>query len=438
MNEEYLKRMQGYLREEYPGYLAALQEQPYRAFRINTLKIDRESFFALTKMEQKPVPFYSNGYYYLEDASVAKDPFYKAALYYMQEPSAMSAVGILDVRPGMKVLDLCAAPGSKSTQIAECLNDDGLLVSNEIHTTRAFTLLENIEKQGSSNTIVLNSDPKALAESFPEYFDRVLVDAPCSGEGMFRKEKQAVELWGSENVHACALRQRLILESAYTCLKPGGLLVYSTCTFSKEENEETIEAFLTKHSDMEIEDSGSFAHNGFQTSYDTQKGHRIYPMDGGEGHFCVRLKKLGENSCPKEIRFMKSDPIPKAVTAFFDEYHIQPFPYTFVKKDTVYGGIHPFISVGSCHLLRHQVKLGTVKKDRFEPDHALVMNNYVHAFEKVDLNREEIESYTKGNTITKKAKKGYVAVCYHGYAIGLAKSDGTVLKNKYPKNLRVR
>ena len=232
MNDLFLERMREMLKDEYPAYLEKLNDPARKGLRINTLKITPDDFFACTNYELEKSPFAKNGYYANIKSGVGFTPEHMAGFFYIQEPSASSAVTILDPKPGMKVLDMCAAPGSKSTQISEMLEQEGLLVANEIHPTRSRILLENIERCGSANTIVLNNDPKDISKAFPEFFDMVLCDAPCSGEGMFRKEDQAVEQWSLENVQACALRQSYILEEAYKCLKPGGTMVYSTCTFA--------------------------------------------------------------------------------------------------------------------------------------------------------------------------------------------------------------
>ncbi len=286
-----------------------------------------------------------------------------AGFFYIQEPSASSAVTILDPKPGMKVLDMCAAPGSKSTQISEMLEQDGLLVANEIHPTRARVLLENIERCGSANTIVLNNDPQDISKAFPEFFDMVLCDAPCSGEGMFRKEDQAVEQWSLENVQACAVRQSCILDEAYKCLKPGGTMVYSTCTFAMEENEKCMLKFVQEHPDMHLVPiEVNFGRKAFDLGSHTDYARRIFPMDGGEGHFIAKLHKDGE---PTEStkKVMQSQPLPKEAKEFFDTFFVKQYPYYFVKNDKVYGGIQPFYEVGKCHLLRHQVFLGEIEKN---------------------------------------------------------------------------
>lgn len=361
-----------------------------------------------------------------------------AGFFYIQEPSASSAVTILDPKPGMKVLDMCAAPGSKSTQISEMLEQEGLLVANEIHPTRSRILLENIERCGSANTIVLNNDPKDISKAFPEFFDMVLCDAPCSGEGMFRKEDQAVEQWSLENIQACALRQSYILEEAYKCLKPGGTMVYSTCTFAMEENELCMQKFIQEHPDMHLVPiEVDFGRKAFDFGSHTDYARRIFPMDGGEGHFIAKLQKDGE-STESTIKLMQSQVLPKEAKEFFETFFVNQYPYYFVKNNKIYGGTQPFYDVGKCHLLRHQVFLGEMEKNRFTPSHALFMSAYTKFRNTINLQEEDVLRYMRGEQLNLPCKKGWYAVCYHGVVIGGAKSDGTALKNKYPKNLRLR
>ena len=244
MNELFEKQMQELLKEEYPAYKKSLEEPARRGFRINTLKGSSDHFFSVMDIPHEKSLFCDNGYYTDAPNGIGFTPLYMAGAFYMQEPSASSAVTVLRPEEGMKVLDLCAAPGSKSTQIAEKLGMTGLLVTNEIIPSRCKILMENIERHGSANTIVTNSDTKYLAEQFPGFFDAVLCDAPCSGEGMMRKEEEAEKQWTPQLVESCAAIQEEILENAYICLNKGGVLVYSTCTLNMQENEYQILKFL--------------------------------------------------------------------------------------------------------------------------------------------------------------------------------------------------
>ena len=258
----FLERMQGLLGSEYEEFLVSFDHEKYQALRLNPLKLRTESGRTddSTVIEEKiqqtfrlhPVPWADNGYYYTKEDQPGKHPWHEAGLYYIQEPSAMAPVSLLSPQPGERILDLCAAPGGKSTQIASAMEGEGLLVTNEIHPARAKILSENVERMGIRNACVLNETLEHLADIFEEYFDRILVDAPCSGEGMFRKNEVACEEWSPENVQLCADRQDGILECAARMLVPGGRLVYSTCTFASAENEGSISRFLAMHEEFEI------------------------------------------------------------------------------------------------------------------------------------------------------------------------------------------
>ena len=313
--QEFIDRMKRYLGDEAESFLGSYFASPKKALRINTLKIDKETEERLTDGMQ-PVPWEKHGYYYMERDMYAEDmdevpadeswrmapgrsSLHSAGAYYIQEPSAMAPVSMLDVRPGMCVLDLCAAPGGKSTQIASYLAGEGLLIANEPVRERAKILSQNIERMGIANAVVTNHDPAELARSFPAAFDRILVDAPCSGEGMFRKEEAALAQWSLENIDLCARRQREILEEAGAMLRPGGTLVYSTCTFATEENEETIRWFLEEHPSFSLVDIPGLPGvdmDGWGFAPGSLPGTlRLWPHRlRGEGHFTALLQKEGK------------------------------------------------------------------------------------------------------------------------------------------------
>ena len=437
MNSLYLKQMKELTGNEYEAYLKSLGEKPNRGFRVNTLKTTEEKLFSVIDLQKKKSPFADNGYYFLSDEPVAKMPAYMAGLFYMQEPSASGAVTMLDPKPGMKVLDLCAAPGSKATQIAEKLGNDGFLCVNEINRSRAQVLLENIVRSGASNVMVLNSDTQAVADAFEGYFDAVLCDAPCSGEGMFRKEEEAVRDWSPENVEACARRQSMILENAYRCLKENGVLLYSTCTFNRTENEDVIAGFLSRHDNMKAEKTDvSFGRPGLITPYGTELARRIFPMDEGEGHFMIRLRKT-QNDAEKKIRTLTSQRIPKEAEQFMEEMLENPYPYVFAYKDRVYGGSSPFIDAKGCRLIRNQVLIGEMKHNRFEPSHHFFMSSWSPFRKRAELDDDLAMKYFHGEQLAMRYAKGWAAACWKGYPVGGVRSDGSALKNKYPKELRL-
>lgn len=279
---EFEKKMKAFLGNEWDDFLYSYDNNRFQALRFNTLKVqspeERMRILKTLKISSdKKVSWANEAYYFDENVRPGKHPYHEMGLYYIQEPSAMSAAALLAPKPGMRVLDLCAAPGGKSTQLATYLGDSGLLVSNEINTQRSRILSQNIERMGIKNAIVTNEDSFVLASHFPGFFNAIQVDAPCSGEGMFRKLPEAIEQWSMENVAICATRQKEILDNAAVMLKPGGVIVYSTCTFSKEENEDVIEYFLERHPDFTLEEMERFW------------PHKV----DGEGHFVAKLVRRG-------------------------------------------------------------------------------------------------------------------------------------------------
>lgn len=438
MKPEYIQQMKELLDGEFDSYLSEIDQPVRKAFRVNTLKISPDVFFDRFGIEKHPSPFAQNSFYQTAMNPDLRKLLSAAGLIYSQEASAAAAVTIFDPKPGMTILDLCASPGSKTTQIAELMHGEGMLVANEIEPRRAEILVENIERHGIENCLVLNGDPKQLEKVFPSLFDAVLCDAPCSGEGMFRKNSRAADEWTKEGVYSCALRQSHILESAWNMVRPGGILQYSTCTFNLEENEKTILAFLERHPDMEIlKPEVEFGRSGYAIGSHTEYCVRIFPMDGGEGHFiCKMRKKESEYSFPA-IKEIRSEPLTGEIRNGFGEM-ICEFPHLLVKNNFVYGGKSPFILPGSIRILRHQLLLGEVRKNRTEPSYAAAMAQSGLLKYRVELSDAEALAYLRGETIPYAGMKGFCCVTWNDYAIGLAKCDGSYLKNKLPKNYRIR
>lgn len=434
--KEFLLRMQALLGEEYGAFLSYYQsDRFFRGLRVNTLKCTADKLFAALPFAAAPTPFCPDGYYIPDEVtSLGNHPLHHAGAFYMQEPSASSAVELLDVRPYHHVLDLCAAPGGKSTQIGAKLQGKGLLWSNEVVKTRANILLSNIERMGIRNAVVSNCHPEQLCSALPEQFDRVLVDAPCSGEGMFRKNSAAQTEWSEAHVKSCADRQLHILESAKRALKPGGLLVYSTCTFSREENEEVIARFLSKNPDFTEEDAGvTFGRPA------PGGARRIFPMDGGEGHFAARLKKRGD---------LCENPVVPPVQAedealrFYDAlFPSRPFGERLVtRSNKLYALPEGYRDVAGPAVLRAGVILGVAVKNRMEPHHsAFAAAAREDCARSVDFPSDSaaIKAFLHGEEIAVSASyKGYTAVCVDGVTVGFGKASGGRLKNKYPKGLR--
>ena len=483
--EKFLERMQNMLGEEYPAFLESLSGKRYRALRLNPLKTKIQEGKEKLPFTLSPVPWTKNGFYYEEEEQPGKHPYHEAGLYYIQEPSAMAPVPCLmeerasvaaiperQEEPAMpgRVLDLCAAPGGKSTQIAEYMRGRGMLITNEIHPQRAKILSENIERMGISNAIVLNETPESLSKRFIAFFDRILVDAPCSGEGMFRKNDNAGEEWSEENVALCAERQDSILDCAATMLKPGGRLVYSTCTFAPAEDEGSVSRFLEAHPDFYLE-----------------KEERLMPHKvKGEGHFLAVLhrgtkdisaerqtagteKSLALKDCKEFLDFAK-----EALTIPAEELTAGKILLRFGEQLYLAPAETP--SLRGLKVLRPGLHLGTVKKNRFEPSHALALflkkeqvvnginlagdgtavRKYLEGqtltigagcdVEMADIMHRGRTAAEQADTITREGRsagqadvsmpKGWCLVCVDGYSLGWGKAAGAVLKNHYPKGLR--
>ena len=482
--EKFLERMQNMLGEEYPAFLESLSGKRYRALRLNPLKTRIQEGKEKLPFTLSPVPWTKNGFYYEEEEQPGKHPYHEAGLYYIQEPSAMAPVPCLmeertsaatiperqeehvsaatiperqeEPASPERVLDLCAAPGGKSTQIAEYMRGRGMLITNEIHPQRAKILSENIERMGISNAIVLNETPESLSKRFIAFFDRILVDAPCSGEGMFRKNDNAGEEWSEENVALCAERQDGILDCAATMLKPGGRLVYSTCTFAPAEDEGSVSRFLETHPDFCLE-----------------KEERLMPHKiKGEGHFLAVLhreggqlssaatagteKSLTLKDCREFLDFAK-----EALTIPAEELTEGKILLRFGEQLYLAPAETP--SLRGLKVLRPGLHLGTVKKNRFEPSHALALFlKKEQAVQAVNLTGDgtAVRKYLEGQTLTIGAgcdvemahiitrggmaaeqenvslPKGWCLVCVDGYSLGWGKAAGAILKNHYPKGLR--
>ena len=425
--EAFLQRMEAQLGSEYPAFLESLERPRAVALRFNPLKGERP----VLPFVGAPVPWEPEGFYYDPQTRPGLHVYHEAGVYYLQEASAMAPVALLDPKPGERVCDLCAAPGGKTTQIAGRMLGQGFLVCNEINPKRAKILSRNIERMGVANALVTNEHPETLASRFPGFFDRVLVDAPCSGEGMFRKEEAAVTDWSQETVQMCARRQREILDSAARLVRPGGRLVYSTCTFAPEEDEETVGAFLKSHPEFAPEpvDAPWFV-SGENASY------RMWPHKLlGEGHFAAVLRKTQGES--EDIPACPGEKCPKAWESFAKELDITlPEGKAVSFGQSLYWAPTELPELNRLKVLRPGLELGTERKGRFEPAHALALWLKTCAVtESFPPESPEMKAYLHGDVVPS-GKKGWCLVQAGGYAIGWGKGDGSVLKNHYPKGLR--
>lgn len=452
--QEFLDRMRQMLGEEYPAFVESYEKEKYQALRVNALKADCKRLKEEAVFSLEPVPWEPNGFYYGKEDAPGKHPYHEAGVYYIQEPSAMAPAAYLEAKPGERVLDLCAAPGGKTTQIASYMKGQGILISNEIHPARAKILSENVERMGIGNAMVTNESPQKLADTFSEYFDRIMVDAPCSGEGMFRKNEIACEEWSLENVKICAERQDEILDCAASMLKPGGRIVYSTCTFAPAENEGSISRFLERHSDFSIVDAERFKgmEGGVADWVDNpacgiEKTIRLWPNKlHGEGHYVAVLQKDGtcdasyEGYCKNGLQKGISEKECKEYLAFCEDFLRIKLEGTLLKYgDQLYLAPKGMPSTNQLKVLRPGLHLGTMKKNRFEPSHALALSlkpqdaEYVADF---PADGAEIRAYLNGQTLNYEGEKGWYLITVDGYSIGWGKLAGGVMKNHYPKGLR--
>ena len=436
----FLNRMKSMLGDEYEAFLASYDCEKYQALRINPLKGNKEDFESKAWFHLEPVPWAENGFYYENTDQPGKHPYHEAGVYYIQEPSAMLPAALLEALPGEKILDLCAAPGGKSTQIGAAMQGEGILVCNEIHPARAKILSENVERMGISNAMVTNESPDRLGQIFPSYFDRIMVDAPCSGEGMFRKNQEACEQWSEEIVQMCADRQDEILDCAAVMLRPGGRMVYSTCTFAPLEDEGSVERFLHRHPEFTL-----------------VKDIRLWPHKvKGEGHYAAVLEKAGTVSegyeCqstngieqgihPRSRNFQKECGDYLAFEAEFLKVHLrEKLQGTYLKfGDQLYLCPKNMPSVKGLKVLRPGLHLGTMKKNRFEPSHALALalkpEEVVHSYA-LAADEKEAAGYVNGLTFPADGEKGWYLITVDDYSIGWGKLAGGMMKNHYPKGLR--
>ena len=448
---EYENRMKKLLGDEYEEYVKAFSQTPVRAFRVNTEKISKDDFENINCFSHTKISYVENGYYFDYD-KIGNHPFHHAGMIYVQEPGAMAPAECIEINPDWTILDMCAAPGGKSSQLRNKLNSDSILVSNEIISSRCKTLTGNIERLGFKNTVTTCMDTSKLAKNFPATFDLIMVDAPCSGEGMFRKDENAIAEWSEENIRKCAVRQKEILENAVKCLKNDGYIIYATCTFSLEENEKTIDSFLQEHPEFELvpvrkEVEQSTEPGILFNGCKTDKIHytrRFYPHKSqGEGQFMAVLHNTlpaFENVYTKKKTTNKPVKIDAIVTEFLDSV-LEEYDKNSLR---IYNSRPVFFSdrfeikEGLAFCLG--VTIGEVKKNYVLPHHQffMAMGDKFRRKIELDENSEEIKKYLYGEEFDTDCENGWAVVTVKGCTLGGVKVVSGRAKNHYPKGLRIK
>lgn len=425
--QQFLDEMKNILKDEYDDFIKSYEEPKTTGLRVNTLKMTKDKLVDLGLFELNQIPWANEGFYYDETIDrPGKNPLHEAGAYYLQEPSAMSVVPKAEIKENDKVLDMCAAPGGKSTYILSKLNDTGLLVSNEINPIRIKALGENLERFGARNCIITNTDSSNLKKVFAGYFDKVIIDAPCSGQGMFRKDEVAISDWSYAKVLECQSIQREIIRDGYEMLNNGGILVYSTCTFAKEENEVVINEFIEEYPNAKLIEM-----------------ERLWPHKvKGEGHFVAKIQKLEDEDCKvKETKTKRLDKELKDYRDFEKKFlNIKMGDKFDIRGENLYLLPYESPETKKLKVLRYGLHLGMLKKNRFEPSHAL--SHYLTIedakyVEDLKLDDTKILDYLRGNVINTGQSRGWVLVAVEGVPIGWGKESNGVIKNHYPKGLRI-
>lgn len=463
----FLDRMSHFLGDEFSAFLSALEGEPVGGLRVNTLKISMEEFQKISPFPPgSPVPWAPSAFVLPPSLpSTGNHPYHLAGLYYLQDPSAMSAATLLDPKPGDRVLDLAAAPGGKTTHLAALMQGSGLLVANEIKDKRVGHLAMNIERWGAGNVVVTNETPERLADHFGPYFDRVLVDAPCSGEGMFRKDMGARLDWSPEMVTGCAVRQQNILRLAAKLVRPGGWLLYSTCTFAPEEDEEVIVGLLEEFPDYTVVPLPD--HPGFmrgqpdwvKRKHDHRRAEtltgavRLFPHRlRGEGHFVCALRRMEEKAPSQERQtqgprrasgMLEMDRgRVKLWEAFLQDVLAVDFPVSRlrVRGDRLYFTPEEMPEFGYLRVVHPGVWLGNFKKERFEPAHPLALflrKGQAKRTLPLAADGSDLARYLRGETLLSDGPAGWTLITVAGWPLGWGKCVQGVLKNHYPRGWQV-
>ena len=460
LSPAFLERMQKMLGGEYEDFIKSYEAPRTYGLRVNAAKISCEEFEKIVPFPVTPIPWIPNGYFYPGDVRPSFCPLYQAGLYYLQEPSAMTPASCLPVTPGENILDLCAAPGGKATALGAMLNGSGLLVANDISSSRTRALLRNIELFGIANAFVTNETPAHLKNRFPEFFHKILLDAPCSGEGMFRKEDALARDWTPEKSEELSVLQKELILQAADMLRPGGQLLYSTCTFAPKEDEGVVSYLLENRPDMKLMELP--AYEGFTPGVPAwgngdpalSRCVHLFPHKmQGEGHFMALFRKEGRTDLIGQFSYAKPNPdTRKWLELFFQEIGLktlggQAFDWNRVetRKDKVYYLPPVTGDFRGLTFLRNGLYLGDLKKNRFEPSEPFALalrKDDADGIISLSVNDQRLTRYLKGETLniepTEAAHtKGWHLLCVEGYPLGFGKLVGQTFKNKYPAGWRV-
>lgn len=440
MDKLFEQRMKILLQDDYKNFKKALQQEPVKSFYLNPLK--KDAIKHLNTQLLTPHPYIKNAYFYdYNQYPLGKHPYFNCGLYYIQEPSAMAVANCVDFKDDDYVLDMCGAPGGKTCYVASKLSNQGLMIANDINKLRAGILSENIERFGINNTIVTNCDPIKLEKHFNNFFDKIILDAPCSGEGMFRKLDQAIETWSMDKVNECAYIQRNLINSAYKMLKNNGILIYSTCTYSLEENEDQVN-YMTEQLNMELLEIKK--QPGMAPGYQNDKVVRMYPhINKGEGQFIALLKKCDDSKPISKVKLLKPNITREQLNLinkfYLNNLKIQVPALLYNSNNHIYAICSHFPELKGIKILRTGLYLGECKKGRFEPSHSLALTltkNDVKRYYNFKADDKEVEKYIHGETLLGTNQKGYGLILVDGYPLSFYKESNNQVKNLYPKGLR--
>lgn len=457
LDEKFKSRMKDILGNEYGAFIDAVENSPEtRAVRVNTVKASPKALFDSGVFDITPLPYAADGFSLLGGEGIGNTPEHHAGILYVQDAGAMATANALDIKAGWRVLDMCAAPGGKSGQAAAKIGEAGFLLSNEYVPKRAKTVVSNFERLGVKNAIVTSLDTDEFKKLFRDYFDLVIADVPCSGEGMFRKSEEAIEEWSEENVSRCAKRQKTIINNAAPLVRGGGYLLYSTCTYSPEENEAVVDGFLREHPDftlVEVKESlKSVTRDGinFDGAYskNLHMARRFYPhVFDGEGQFIALMQKAADTDTDRKILYKDASfPLTKkedaVILRFFSE-NLTEIPRGKLRRVGENLVILPHgMPVPPKSVFCAGVLLGEIKGENFFPSHHF-FSAYGRLFKrKEELSRHDVraEKYLRGEEIDAKSftDGGWCAIIYEGAALGGGKASSGKIKNHYPKGLRLK